>query len=194
MGTTTTHTAAEAHDHGHMTTEVFGREVTVNYHESTLGYAILSLRLIMGWVFLQAGIDKLLDPGWTAAGYLQHAIHPNNPLAAWFTGMAGSALVDGLVIWGFVLIGVALLLGVAVRWSAFWGATMMVLFWLSALQGGLLAGLPLEHGWVVDDHLVYAALLFGLGALGAGRILGLDRKIEEMEVVKRNTWLTYLLG
>ena len=53
---------------------------------------------------------------------------------------------------------------------------------------------PLAHGWVIDDHIVYAALLFGLGAIGAGRVLGLDARIEEMGFVQKNRWLRYLLG
>lgn len=73
-----------------------------------------------------------------------------------------------------MLAGLALLVGAFVRFSAFAGALMMVFYWLAALQGGLLAGLPLAHGWVVDDHVVYIFLFFGLGAFGAGRILGVD--------------------
>jgi thiosulfate dehydrogenase [quinone] large subunit len=96
--------------------------------------------------------------------------------------------------WGLTLTGLALILGAFVRWSAFWGAVMMMFYWLASLQGGLLAGLPLAHGWVVDDHLIYAVLLFGLGAFGAGRILGLDAWIERTDFVQNNTWLRYLLG
>jgi thiosulfate dehydrogenase [quinone] large subunit len=70
----------------------------------------------------------------------------------------------------------------------------MVLYWLAALRGGLLAGLPVAHGWVIDDHLVYAVLLFGLGAFGAGRILGVDAYVEDTGVVQSNPWLRYLLG
>jgi thiosulfate dehydrogenase [quinone] large subunit len=29
------------------------------------------------------------------------------------------------------------------------------------LTGGITAGLPVAHGWVVDEHLLYAVLLFG---------------------------------
>jgi thiosulfate dehydrogenase [quinone] large subunit len=70
----------------------------------------------------------------------------------------------------------------------------MMFYWLASLHGGLLAGLPLEHGWVVDDHLVYALILFGLGAFGAGRILGLDARLEKLSVVRNNSWLKLLLG
>lgn len=52
----------------------------------------------------------------------------------------------------------------------------------------------MAHGWVVDDHVVYAALLFGLGVFGAGRIVGLDSYLEDLEVVRNNEWLDLLLG
>jgi thiosulfate dehydrogenase [quinone] large subunit len=152
-------------------------------------------------VLLQGGLTKLVtyldanpDNNWTAAGYLANAIPQGNPFRGAFVAMAGSPLVDALNMWGLTLTGLALVLGVLVRWSAFWAAVMMLFYWAAALQGGLLAGLPLEHGWVIDDHIVYAALLFGLGAFGAGRILGLDARIEKMGFVRNNPWLRYLLG
>jgi len=95
---------------------------------------------------------------------------------------------------GLTLIGLALIVGLFVRLSAFWGAVMMIFYWMASLTGGLMAGLPVAHGWVVDDHIVYAVLLFGLGAFGAGRILGLDARIEQLDVVQNNRWLKYLLG
>jgi thiosulfate dehydrogenase [quinone] large subunit len=136
------------------------------------------------------------DPAnnWTAAGFLQNAVAPANPLHGFFTGIAGSGIIDMLNMWGLTLTGVALILGAFVRWSAFWAAVMMVFYWLAALQGGLMAGLPLEHGWVVDDHIVYAVLLFGLGAFGSGRILGVDKYLENTDWVRKNRWVRYLLG
>jgi thiosulfate dehydrogenase [quinone] large subunit len=108
--------------------------------------------------------------------------------------MAGNPTIDLLNVLGLTLVGLALLVGAFVRFSAFWGGVMMFFYWLAALEGGLLAGLPLAHGWVVDDHLVYVFLLFGLGASGAGRILGVDAWLEETSVVENNLWLKYLLG
>ncbi len=46
-----------------------------------------------------------------------------------------------------------------------------------------------SYTWVA-----YALLLFGLGAFGAGRILGLARRIEQSEFIRRHAWLRYLLG
>jgi thiosulfate dehydrogenase [quinone] large subunit len=181
--------------------ELFGRETQFDYSEHWLGYAILGLRLTMGWVLLQGGLTKLVtyldatpENNWTAAGYLANAIPQGNPFMGMWGSMAGSPLIDMLVMWGLTLTGLGLILGAMVRWNAFWGAVMMMFFWAASLQGGLMAGLPLAHGWVVDDHLVYAALLFGLGAIGAGRILGVDAYLEDLDIVKNNSWLRLILG
>jgi thiosulfate dehydrogenase [quinone] large subunit len=181
--------------------ELLGRDFTFDYSESWVGYSLFFLRVTMGWALFQGGVTKLVtyldaDPAnnWTAAGFLTNAIPAGNPLTGFFASMAGNPLIDALNMWGLTLTGLALILGAFVRWSAFWGAVMMMFYWLASLHGGLLAGLPLEHGWIVDDHLVYALILFGLGAFGAGRILGLDARLEKLSVVRNNSWLKLLLG
>ena len=182
-------------------TEILNRSVRFDYSERWIGYSLFLLRIMMGWTLFQGGITKLItylddDPAnnWTAAGFLTGAVPEGNPLMGAWVDMAGSPLIDLLNMWGLTLTGLALILGAFVRWSAFWGAVMMLFYWAASLEGGLLAGLPLANGWVVDDHLVYAVLLFGLGAFGAGRILGLDSSLEQLDVVQSNPWLRYLLG
>ena len=182
-------------------TEILNRSVRFDYSERWIGYSLFLLRIMMGWTLFQGGVTKLItylddDPAnnWTAAGFLTGAVPEGNPLIGFWTSMAGSPLIDLLNMWGLTLTGLALILGAFVRWSAFWGAVMMLFYWAASLEGGLLAGLPLANGWVVDDHLVYAVLLFGLGAFGAGRILGLDSSLEQLDVVQSNPWLRYLLG
>ena len=177
-----------------LSANLLGREVAVEYSGNAIAYAILTLRVAMGWIFFQAGIEKVLDPEWTAAGYLQFAIHENNPFSALWANFAGSPTIDLLVQYGLVLTGVGIILGALLRWNAIWAAMMMIFFWASALQGGLSEGLPLAHGWVIDDHIVYAALVFGLGAIGAGRISGVDAALERTRLVQNNAWLKYILG
>ena len=181
--------------------DILGHETEFDYAENRIGYAILALRVTMGWILLQGGLTKVVtyldaNPAndWTAAGYLANAIPAGNPFGGLWGTMAGMPLVDVLVMWGLTLTGIALIVGAAVRWSAFWGAVMMLTFWAAALSGGLAQGLPIEHGFVVDSHVVYAALLFGLGAIGAGRIVGVDAYVENLAVVKNNRWLRYVLG
>ncbi len=175
------------------TTTLFGKTVSFAYSDKALGYVILTLRLIMGYVMLSAGLEKLLSGNWTAAGYLSH-LPAGNPFIPIFAPMAGSGLVNFLVIWGEILIGIALIIGIAVRFASFWGAIMLLLFWATSLTGGLLAGLPLANGFVVDDHLVYALLFWGLGAFGAGRVLGVDGWLHSTGFVQRHPWIEWLLG
>lgn len=180
-------------------TELLGRDVSFDYSETWVGYSVLGLRLVMAWIFLQAGLEKLLDPEWSAAGYIDpetpFGVTTANPMVGFFADLSTSAgVVDPLVVWGQILIGLALLFGVLVRFAVFWGAVQMFLFWLASLQGGLAEGLPVEHGWVVNSDVVYILLLFGLGAWGAGRILGVDAVLEDTEAVRRAPWLRFVLG
>ena len=181
--------------------ELLGRDVEFNYSETWLAYSMLGLRVVMAWVFLQAGLEKLLEGGigdplaWSSAGFLQNAIAEANPLSGLFAWFANyGSLVDPLVIFGQILIGLALLFGVFFRFAALMGAIQMAMFWTAAWQGGLMQGFPVEHGYFVDSSLVYMLLLFGLGAWGAGRILGVDRALEETQFVQNNPWARYLLG
>ncbi len=182
-------------------TELFGRSVSFNYSETWVGYSLVGLRLVMAWVFLQAGLEKLADGGWgdplawSSTGFLQNAVAEANPLHGLFTWFANyGSIIDPLVIFGQILIGIALLLGVFVRFAAMMGGLQMLLFWTAAWEGGVMEGLPVAHGYVFDSSFVYMLLLFGLGAWGAGRVLGLDAKLEQTTVVRNNPWLRYFLG
>lgn len=175
-------------------TRLLGREVKMGINVNTIAYATFFMRIVMGWILFQGGIVKVLDPEWTASGFLQFAVPEGNPFTGLWASFAGNPVIDFLVPWGLTLTGLGLILGAFVRWNAFWGAFMMIMFWMASLTGGLGQFLPLEHGWVMDDHLLYAVLLFGLGALGAGRIWGLDGILEKTEFVRNNRWLRFFLG
>ncbi len=175
-------------------TKFFGQTIETDYSLSWLAYAIVFMRIGMGWILFQGGITKVLNPEWTAAGFLLHAIPEGNPFMGMWASFAGSPLIDGLNAWGLTLTGLGLMLGALVRWNAFWAAIMMIFYWMASLQGGLAQFLPLEHGWVFDDHLVYAVLLFFLGAIGAGRIFGVDAYLEKLPFVANNKFLQALLG
>ena len=181
--------------------ELLGREVEFNYSETWLAYSMLGLRVVMAWVFLQAGLSKLLEGGvgdplaWSSAGFLQNAVADANPLQGlflWFGNYA--SVIDPLVIFGQILIGLALLFGAFFRFAALMGAIQMSMFWTAAWQGGLMEGFPVAHGYFVDSSFVYMLLLFGLGAWGAGRVVGVDKLLEDTAFVESNPWMRYLLG
>ena len=90
-----------------------------------------------------------------------------------------------------VLIGVALIAGAFVRLAAFGGALQMLMFYLGGWEGELLA--------LFDSTLIYAIVFATVAAFGAGRVLGLDAYIEQVDVggeplIERFPAARYLLG
>ena len=156
---------------------------------------ILALRLMMGLAFLQSGVDKILSGSFSAAGYLQNAPPANNsPVADLFVAMGETPwfvdFVNVAVPWGEVLIGLGLLVGCLTRLAAFWGAFMMLTFYLGNWD--------ISHGYINGDF-AYMLVFLSVAAFGAGRILGLDSYIEQYDVggetlVERYPWMRYLLG
>jgi len=156
---------------------------------------ILALRLMMGIAFFQSGVGKVLSGSFSAAGYLQNAPPANgSPVADLFVAMGETPwfvdFVNVAVPWGEVLIGLGLLVGAMTRLAAFWGAFMMLMFYLGNWS--------VEHGYINGDF-AYMLVFLSVAAFGAGRILGLDAKIEQYEVggeplVERWPLLKYVLG
>lgn len=166
---------------------LFGQQTSLKYSDRLVGYAVLSLRLVMGWILFYAGITKLLDPTWSSEYLLVETGAKSVPLAWLWPPLAEHWLwlVDPLNEWGQTLIGLALILGALVRFAAGMGIVMMTLYYF--------AHLPLEWGFLVDYHVVYIMILFGLAAIGAGRLLGVDYYLEE-NVALPGTWSRWFLG
>ncbi|MCH8049752.1 DoxX family protein [Patescibacteria group bacterium] len=124
--------------------------------------SLVLLRVVIGVQFLMAGIVKVND--WSAAGNLETA---TGPLASWFQGMEGSIVVDQLNIWGLTFIGVALILGLLVRPASFFGAVLMILYYLAHFEQNI------ESGFI-EYHIIYALIFILFLAGGIGHVFGLD--------------------
>ncbi|WP_424533579.1 hypothetical protein ACOZ38_24905 [Sphaerisporangium viridialbum] len=148
-------------------------------HETRpVDYVWAITRICLGWIFLWAFLDKTFGWGFATpagrawirggsptTGYLKRV--SGNALGGLFGALAGRTWVDWLFMIGLLGIGVALMLGVAIRIAAAAGALMLVLMWA--------AELPLVNNPLLDDHLVYAIVLAGLTLAGVGDTLGLGR-------------------
>lgn len=151
-------------------------------------FSLLLLRLGLGWYFIYAGWTKVITyftpaKDWTASGFLSNS---QSPFADFFVGMAGNPVIDYLNAFGLLLIGLGLFSGTLVRFAAFWGSLLMVLYYL--------AGYPPENAFIIDDHIIFVFAFIVLAAFGAGRYLGLDGYIEKEKFVKKNRWLLKFLG
>ena len=135
------------------------------------------LRILIGWHFLYEGIVKLLSPQWTAQGYL---LSSQGFLNGFFTSLAGNEgvlqVVDFMNVWGLILIGLGLFLGVLTRISCYAGAALLLLYYLSHPP---FAGLDYAFGQegsylIVDKNLLEIVSLLVLALFPTGHYLGLD--------------------
>ncbi|MBI1956991.1 MAG: DoxX family protein [Candidatus Niyogibacteria bacterium] len=133
-------------------------------------YSLFALRIVLGWFFFYAGITKVMDPAWSAAGYLK-AAKTFPALYQWFASPDIIPVVNFVNEWGLTLLGISLILGIGVRLSSLLGAVLMLLYYFPILQFPVVA----PHAYIVDDHIIFIAALFVLGAFRAGRYWGLEK-------------------
>ncbi len=175
------------------------RSITLDekIHPSSAWF-VLALRLVMGGMMLVAGLGKLaIVPGgsaFDAAGFLGN-VNAASPVAGVYAAMAANPglieLINVVIPATQLMIGIALLVGAFVRLAALGGALQMTAFYLGGWEGAWLAAF--------DPTLIYLVVFLALGALGAGRILGLDAILErvtlgDQPLVERFPASKYLLG
>jgi thiosulfate dehydrogenase [quinone] large subunit len=154
-------------------------------------YVWAAARLCLGWTFLWPFLDKTFGLGHETAradawisggnpteGFLSHSA---GPFSSIYQEIAGASVVNVLFMTGLLAIGLALLLGIAMRPACIAGATMLMLMWT--------ASLPPENNLFMDDHIIYALVLIGLAAVGAGKTLGLGERWAQIPLVQRHAWL-----
>ncbi|WP_193608157.1 DoxX family membrane protein [Nocardioides lijunqiniae] len=181
-----------AHDH-QVVTEVDAVQTTFARR------ALAVLRIGFGLTFLWAFLDKLLALGFStgrdetgAVDRLGDAawIHGNSPTEGFLTfgadgpfksfyhSIAGTWFAD----WGFMLgllgIGLALTLGIGMRFAAAAGALLYVMMWTVVL--------PPENHPFLDEHLLGAVTLVALAALGAGTTWGLGKLWNRTDLVQKH--------
>lgn len=136
--------------------------------------AASALRFVLGWYMFFAGIEKVLDPSWTASGFLMGSkTFPE--FYAWFAAPAQALWVDPLNAWGITLVGAALLLGVFVRPAAIAGALLMILYYFPQVAYPFV----LSHGFIVEEHIINAAAFLTVAFLPAARRYGLSGRLQE---------------
>jgi len=165
-------------------------------------YGILILRVMTGIVFLWAGLAKVFaaEP-FSAAGFLKHGTSGTlgwpfavieegaNPTAGFWAGLAANgtllSIINVLVVYGEIAIGIALILGVATRFAGAMGFVMMALFSVAAWD--------FAHG-LFNETVILGITSLALGVMRAGEVYGLDAIVEDQPLVRRTPALRYVLG
>ncbi|GAA3869003.1 DoxX family membrane protein [Saccharothrix violaceirubra] len=165
--------------------------------------ALAVLRVLIGFVFLWAFLDKLfglgyatkaanawIDGGSPTKGFLGRvAVGPFEDV---FHAWAGTWWADWSFMLGLLGIGLAVVLGVGLRVAAVAGTVMMAFMWVAEWPPARFTSAgaaTMSTNPVVDYHVLYALALIVVAASGAGAVWGLGRWWASLPVVRDHAWL-----
>lgn len=143
-------------------------------------WSLVILRVAIGWHFLYEGFTKLVNPDWTSLGYLMDS-------EGWFEGlflsMAGNPallnIMDFLNIWGLILIGAGLILGLFTSVAIIAGMVLLGFYYLSHPPViGATYVIPSEGNYLwVNKNLIELLTLWVILLFPTWKTVGIDRFI-----------------
>lgn len=143
-------------------------------------WALVVLRVAVGWHFLYEGITKLLNPNWSSLGYLMDS---GGLFEGIFQSMAGNPtllnVVDILNVWGLVLIGAGLVLGLFTRVATVAGMILLAFYYLSHPPIlGVTYAIPSEGNYLwINKNLIEMLALWVILLFPTWKTIGIDRFI-----------------
>ena len=154
---------------------------------------LVLLRFSIGWHLFYQGFGKIYAVSWTSREYLEAA---SGPLSGVFQGIAYSptllSLADTLTVWGLIVAGLLLMVGLFSRVAALLAVLLLALFYLaSAPLGyeGFIVATAQGTELYVNKTLIEAIALLTLLSFPTGYILGLDVWIQDWRAERqRSGW------
>ncbi len=147
-------------------------------YSTTQAFALVALRITIGWHFLYEGGVKVLNPNWTAKAYL---LDSGGFLKGFFDQMAGNqsllSLLNSVNAWGLTLIGFSLLVGIYTHYSSLAGMAMLLLYYLShPAFPGIEYLFPTDGSYfIINKTLIELFALLVILTFPTSRIFGLQR-------------------
>lgn len=145
--------------------------------------SLVVLRVLIGWHLLYEGIVKLLNPDWSAESFLRDSKWILSGFLNWIADSSILLQVTNFVnVWGLMLIGSGLMLGLFTRISTVAGILLIGLYYLAAPPlTGLTYMLPPEGSYlIVNKNLIEIAALVVILFFPTSGIAGLDRIIQKI--------------
>jgi thiosulfate dehydrogenase [quinone] large subunit len=144
----------------------------MNRKESRIALATVFLRIMLGWFMFADGLQILLQPNWSATGFLLHA-KTFPAFYAWFASPYNIWWIDPLNSWGITLVGLALLIGVGVRPAAWAGFALMILYYFPHNVFPYVT-----YGFIVEEHVIYAAAFLLIAVSPYAQSWGLSNNLR----------------
>ena len=90
------------------------------------------LRVLVGWHFLYEGISKLASPGWSSASYLMESKWLFSGFFHWIiSNPTALTITDFINMWGLILIGLGLFIGLFTRVASISGILILLLYYIA---------------------------------------------------------------
>ncbi len=148
----------------------------------TQSWALVLLRIFIGWHFLYEGVIKAYNPAWTSRGYLLSA-SILKPFFAWLASPSLIPTIDILNIAGLIAVGISLIMGIKVRWGCIAGILLLLLYYLAHPPFSSLPQGPSEGSyWIVNKNLVEMAALFVVYQFPLAIFFGLENLFSKNKV------------
>jgi thiosulfate dehydrogenase (quinone) large subunit len=144
-------------------------------------FALVILRITIGWHFLYEGGVKILNPHWTAKSYL---LDSGGFMKGFFEFIAGNqtllVISDTANAWGLALIGLSLIVGLFTRFSSLAGIVLLLLYYLShPAFPGVEYLFPSDGSYfIINKTLVELFALLVIYAFPTSHIFGIQRLIK----------------
>jgi len=136
------------------------------------------LRIIVGWHFLYEGIAKLSNPNWSAASYLMESKWLLSGFFHWLiANSTAMQIVNFMNIWGLIIIGSCLFLGIFSRFVSISGALLMLLYYI-ANPPFIYSSIPAtSHFYIINYNLIEAIVLIAIASLPKDYLWSIQRLV-----------------
>lgn len=149
---------------------------------SVQGFALVLLRILIGWHFLYEGVIKAFNPSWTSRGYLLSATI-FKPFFTWLAGDSLISTIDMANIVGLIAVGASLLIGFKVRWGCIAGIALLLLYYLAHPPfPGLPQGAAEGSYWLVNKNLIEMVALFVIYQFPLTAVFGIEMLLSRNKV------------
>jgi len=137
-------------------------------------FALVLLRILIGWHFLYEGVIKAYNPSWTSRGYLLSA-SIFKPFFTWIAGDTFISTIDMANIIGLIAVGVTLLIGIKVRWGCIAGIALLLLYYMAHPPFPGLPQGPAEGSyWLVNKNLIELVALIVIYQFPLTTVFGIE--------------------
>ncbi len=150
-------------------------------------YCLAAFRILVGWIMLWPFLDKLFGLGFAtpSGGGMIDGVSPSSYVIYvtdgifkdFYTSLAGNQIVDIIMMFGLLVLGVTLILGIASKLTTI-GMTAFLLIMYSL-------HIPPTDNPIIDHRVIFIIGLIAVYFLGGYEKLSVYDKWKELSIVKR---------